>query len=149
MVLELKIALERIIAYGHPNIRATHRTTFEITKESWLTPRGDCIIGIRASKSPKEFSSEMKKLLRNDNTLVIVVLLTENSYDYVLGHGSSKLSLTDDTRSVFRKSGFTSPNTVAIMANKAAKDLNREIVNDLRNGSRLDVIILAINPYIT
>jgi len=149
MVFAVKVAMERVVAYGHSNVKATHRTTFEITKESWLTPRGDCIIGVNASKSPREFNSELKDLLMKDSTLVIVVLLTENSYDYALGYGSSKLTLTDDTRSIFRKSNFTSPNTVAILMNKAAKDLRRDLIEDLKKGSRLDVIILALNPYIT
>ncbi|RLF17024.1 MAG: DUF371 domain-containing protein, partial [Thermoprotei archaeon] len=36
--------VEEIIAWGHPNIRALHRSTMEITKEPYVTPRGDCII---------------------------------------------------------------------------------------------------------
>lgn len=145
----MKFAVERIVAYGHSNIKASHRTTFEVTKESWLTPRGDCIVGVNASKAPKDFSGEVKDLLRKDSTLVIVVLLTENAYDYAVGYGSSKFTLSDSVKCVFRKSSFTSPNTVAIMMNKAAKDLNRKLVEDLKKGSRLDIVILALNPYIT
>ena len=141
--------MERIIAYGHPNVKATHRTTFEITKETWLTPRGDCIIGINASKSPKELNNELKELLTKDNTLVVVILLTKNSYDYALGRGSSKLTLTDNVRCIFRRSNYASPNTVAILMNKAAKDLRRDLIEDLKRGSRLEAIILALNPYIT
>ena len=40
--------MEIVIARGHPNIRATHKTTLEVTKEKELSPRGDCIIGICA-----------------------------------------------------------------------------------------------------
>ncbi len=145
----MKIALERIKAKGHPNVKATHKTTFEITKENWLTPRGDCIIAIKASKSPREFNSELKNLLRRDDTITIVVLLTKNAYDYVIGKGSSKLTLSDKVRAVFRKSFYTSPNTVAINVNKAAKDLKRNLIDDLRKGFELDVIILAINPHVT
>jgi len=30
--------------FGHENIRSNHKKTIEITKESHLTPRGDCIV---------------------------------------------------------------------------------------------------------
>ena len=33
-------------AWGHVNVRATHRSTFEVTREPSLTPRGDCIVGV-------------------------------------------------------------------------------------------------------
>ena len=39
----------KIIAYGHKNVRGTHKTTFEITKDKDLTERGTCIIGVNAS----------------------------------------------------------------------------------------------------
>ncbi|HIP75502.1 MAG TPA: DUF371 domain-containing protein, partial [Thermococcus paralvinellae] len=41
---------EIIHCYGHENIKATHKSTLEITKEDFLTPRGDCIICIKADK---------------------------------------------------------------------------------------------------
>jgi hypothetical protein len=39
---------EKIEAWGHPNVSANNRTTFEVTKEDHLTRRGDCIIAINA-----------------------------------------------------------------------------------------------------
>ena len=36
---------------GHENIRSNHQKTIEITKESHLTPRGDCIVGVNAKYS--------------------------------------------------------------------------------------------------
>lgn len=53
-----------IKARGHPNIKATHRTTIEVTKDNYLTGRGDCILGIDADKSlkdMKEFLDQNKK----------------------------------------------------------------------------------------
>ncbi|MFX1265712.1 MAG: DUF371 domain-containing protein, partial [Promethearchaeota archaeon] len=38
-------------AYGHANVTGSHQTTVEITSESTLTPRGTCIVGIRADKT--------------------------------------------------------------------------------------------------
>ena len=39
-------AEERIICRGHPLVRGTHPTTFEVTTEGHLTRQGDCIIGV-------------------------------------------------------------------------------------------------------
>ena len=46
-----EIAIETLEAYGHRNIRATHRSTFELTKDDYLTHRGDCIIVLRLLKA--------------------------------------------------------------------------------------------------
>ncbi|MEM3446565.1 MAG: DUF371 domain-containing protein, partial [Candidatus Korarchaeum sp.] len=35
--------IEEILAYGHPNIRATHRTTMQVTKDEEISRRADCI----------------------------------------------------------------------------------------------------------
>jgi hypothetical protein len=47
--------IEKINAVGHPNVLATHEKTIEITKEDFLTPTGDCIIGINADKYTGSF----------------------------------------------------------------------------------------------
>lgn len=50
-------------AYGHPNITAKHKTTFEFTKDSELTLAGDCIIGVKADfllSDIKKFISKLK-----------------------------------------------------------------------------------------
>ena len=41
---------EFITAFGHKNVRATHRTTLEITKDEELSVRGDCIVAVAADK---------------------------------------------------------------------------------------------------
>ncbi|MEM3095074.1 MAG: DUF371 domain-containing protein, partial [Nitrososphaera sp.] len=42
---------DEVIFYGHPNVQSLHGKTVEITKDEHLTLRGDCIIGVRASKA--------------------------------------------------------------------------------------------------
>ena len=147
----MKYAIEHIVAYGHKNIRATHKTTFEVTSESWLTPRGDCIIGVKANKTPKDFNVEFKKLIRRDDTTIVAILIANSIIDVVVGRGSHSLTLSDDTRMVFRKSNYTCPKTVMVNANKAAIEINRELVRKLRElgeKAKLHVILLAINQYI-
>jgi len=46
---------------GHQNIRSLHQRTIEITKDSELTTRGDCIIGINATHGCAGIPEEIKK----------------------------------------------------------------------------------------
>ena len=53
---------------GHENIRSNHQKTIEITKESHLTPSGDCIVGVNASASCADLPPLLKKKLQNPKT---------------------------------------------------------------------------------
>lgn len=140
-----KIAIEHIIAKGHENIKATHPTTFEITKEDWVTLKGDCIIGVSANKSPKQFNELFKNIAKREDSALLAVLLADNVYDYVVGKGSKELTFNDNLRMVFRRSSYVSDNTVMINADKAAKDINRELISKLKNGEILHVFLIAIS----
>ena len=123
-----------IVARGHPNVRATHRTTLEITKESHLTPRGDCIIGVCASKSIAEIDGQIKDWLRSGGRVEIEIVLPQYGLkDRLFAFGSERLSFRHPTDIVVRKSDYVCDRTLAIKATKAAKDLNREIVELLKD----------------
>jgi uncharacterized protein len=47
--------------FGHANIRSNHKKTIEITKDSHLTTRGDCIIGVNASAGCNDLPESLKK----------------------------------------------------------------------------------------
>ena len=141
----VEIAIEHIIAKGHANIKATHPSTFEVTKENWLTPRGDCIIGISASKSPKQFSEEFKNIAKRKDAIILAILLSNGAFDYIIGRGSEKLTFKNTTRMIFRKSSYVSDNTVMIKANKAAQDISRELISKLRKGNILHILLIAIS----
>lgn len=134
--------VEEIRAYGHPNIRATHRSTLEITKEEDLTPRGDCIIAVKADKGLYELSNEFKKIVRKDGSKIKLIIEVEGLKEEITGYGSSKLALNHPTDIVCRKSSYTCGRTLMIKANKAAMDLNREIIKKLKNPDTLVKITL-------
>lgn len=141
----MEIALEVVNAKGHVNVRATHSTTFEITRDTWLTPRGDCIVGINADKAVAHLSSKFKDIASSDNALIIAILECNGVRDVVVGYGSSKLTFTSDRRIVFRRSTYTSGDTVMIKASKAAKDISRELVKLLKDPNRtLKVYLIAL-----
>ena len=136
--------VEEIRAYGHPNIRATHRSTLEITKEENLTPRGDCIIAIKADKGLYELSNEFKKIARKDGSKIKLIIEVEGLKEEITGYGSSKLTLNHPTDIVCRKSSYTCSRTLMIKANKAAIDLNREIIKKLKNpDTPVKIILIA------
>jgi uncharacterized protein len=126
----------RFSSLGHPNILATHRSTIEITKESSLTPRGDCIIGISSNKACDGLPEALKQALRQGKKLTIA-LECNGERDKITAYGDPGLILTDPVSMVIRKSSFTCPRTLAIRADKAAADLNRKLIEELKKGGHL------------
>jgi len=133
-------------AYGHPNIKATHKTTFEITKENYLTEKGDCIIAIKAEKACKDLPEKLKQLIKTDQTKITIELEANGEKEIIHAQGSKNLKLTSPTSIVIRKSTYIDERTLAIKANKAAKDINKKLINKLKNpNTQLTIKITATN----
>lgn len=131
---------EVIFAHGHKNIQATHKSTFEITKEIWLSKKGDCIIAVSADKALADLNQELRQHLCTDNARLTIKIETENLTDTINALGSPKLILTHPTSLIVRKSNYICERTLAIHADKAACDLSRELVEKLKD-SRANVKI--------
>lgn len=125
--------IEIIEAYGHENVLSTHKTTFEITKEPKLTKRGNCIIAVNANKSASELNQTFKNAIKRENTKITIIIEAGGIAEIVEAYGSPKLQLTHPTDLVIRKSNYICNRTVAINANKAAKDLQPALVKKLQN----------------
>ena len=134
----------KIMARGHENVLSLHKSTFEITKDKDLSLSGDCIIGLDIDKSMEDFPDEFKEKLANDDTKVIVELKTPNASDTIEGYGHHDLTLSHPTDIVCRKSTFVCSRTLMIKSNKAAIDLNRDLIKDLANGESMEVNIKLI-----
>ena len=128
----------KIMAKGHENVLSLHKSTFEITKDKDLSLSGDCIIGLDIDKSMEDFPDEFKEKLANDDTKVIVELKTPNASDTIEGFGHHDLTLSHPTDIVCRKSTFVCSRTLMIKSNKAAIDLNRDLIKDLANGESME-----------
>jgi len=136
---------EIIYAYGHPQIKAAHRTTFEVTKEDYVTERGDCIIGVKADKSVKDLSSEFKNALRDPFAVLVILLETSGkNREIVLATGAKNLSLTHPSSIVVRKSQHVDERTLAINSNKAAININRNMIKQLQKGEMLKMTLILI-----
>nr|WP_295606192.1 DUF371 domain-containing protein [uncultured Methanobrevibacter sp.] len=132
----------KIMAKGHENVLSLHKSTFEITKDKDLSLSGDCIIGLDIDKSMEDFPEEFKEKLANEDTKVIVELKTPNASDTIEGYGHHDLTLSHPTDMVCRKSTFVCSRTLMIKSNKAAIDLNRDLIKDLANGESMEVNII-------
>ncbi len=126
---------------GHKNVTSLHKSTFEITKDSEIGITADCIIGVDINKSMNDFPQEFKDKIADSNTKITVILNTLNGYDEIHGYGHENLTLTHPTDIVCRTSDYTCSRTLMIKASKSARDLNLDLINDLKNESDLDVII--------
>ncbi len=138
--------VEVVTAHGHPNIRAEHPTTFEITREEEVTLRGDCIIGVGADKALCDLDKGFREILRRDGSLLLIFLEAGGARDLVVAHGSGRLVLGDCRRIIVRRSGYVEPATLAIYSSKAARHIDRGLVEALRRGSMLRALLVVLEP---
>ncbi|MGY5149153.1 MAG: DUF371 domain-containing protein [Candidatus Nitrosopumilus sp. bin_68KS] len=113
---------------GHENIRSNHKNTIEITKESHLTPRGDCIIGVNATSSCADLPLELKKQLKNSDLKIKFSIRVDDKEFVLEGKGHPELTLSHTEDIVIRKSDFICPRTLAIKCDKASDLLPRDMV---------------------
>jgi hypothetical protein len=135
---------EQILAYGHKNILAMHPTTLMITKDKELTKQGDCIIAVGANKAVADLNIEFKQKLQNPKTKVNITIEIDDFTEQVSAYGSAELDLNNNKDIVIRKSNFTSDRTLAVKADKAAKDLPREFTKKLETPNQQIKITLTL-----
>lgn len=137
-------AFELIEAFGHPNIRAAHRTTLAITRDEWLSTSGDCIIGVRANKSALDLSEAFKAIAKSPGSRIEMVLEARGIREVVHGFGDPELTFGDARDLVVRRSSFKCPRTIMIGSDKAAGDLSRRLIRALQDpSSRLRALLIA------
>lgn len=136
--------VEKLTARGHESILATHRSTFEITKDAHLTQRGNCVVAVAADKGVRELSDELKRVLRKTSSKLTIVLQAGQEREVVEASGTPELALSHPRDIVVRKSSFVCNRTLAVKANKVAKDFSRKFVKQLRNPQqRIDITLIA------
>ena len=137
--------IEQIYAFGHENILGTHRTTIELTKENSLSKRGNCIIGVNSSKACVDLSQELKNLIKNKEIIKVSIKIG-GLIDFFYGEGNENLTLLDNKDIVFRKSDFICDRTILINCTKSSRELNRDIVKNLKvNGNKFFLIFEKID----
>ncbi len=135
---------EEIIFYGHPNVQSLHSRTIEITKDKELTLNGDCIIGVKANKSCKDLSSQIKDKIKKHNSLIEIELIVEPYSFLIKGSGDNNLLLTNHDDIVLRKSKFICDRTLLINCNSSSLEIPREIINLLKYSSKLGIMLIKV-----
>jgi len=118
---------------GHENIRSNHQKTIEITKESRLTLKGDCIVGVNATSSCNDLPQELKDKLRNADAKVSFSIRVGDHEFVIEGNGHPDLILTHTDDIVIRKSDFICPRTLAVKCDKASDLLPRSMISLLQD----------------
>ena len=126
---------------GHPLIKASHKYTFEITKEDYLTENGDCIIGIKGF-SNREFQEKTKNLKNFQK--ISFFIFSNHYYDkgiaYLLKNNNpSNISF------VVRRSSYVDDRTGLVKSNKTAKNINKKLINKLKEGKEAYIMFKDVN----
>jgi hypothetical protein len=142
--LSKKGVSETVFAFGHENIQATHKATVEFTKDKHVSRTGDCILAVSADKSLADLSDEFKESLRKPNARLTIMFEADGIAERINAHGSPNLPLTHPSDMVVRKSSYVDGRTLAIGADKAARDLLRELMKKMRNPKQRAKITLTV-----
>ncbi|MGA3291119.1 MAG: DUF371 domain-containing protein [Candidatus Bathyarchaeia archaeon] len=142
--MSAKETRENIVAFGHENIQAIHPSTFMFTKEKHLSKTGDCVVGVAADKAVADLNQKFKDTLRKSNAKLNIIIQVGGLTEQINASGSPKLILTHPIDIVIRKSDYICNRTLAIRADKSAKDLPRELAEKLKNPQQKINITLVL-----
>ena len=143
----MKSVVVVFFARGHKNVIATHKTTFEFTKEEDLSKRGSCIVVVEATKAAVDLSTEFKKAIKKEKAQVTITIEVDQLKETIKSKGSPKLHFIHPTDLVVRKSDYICSRTLAIGANKAAIDFSRELVEKLKDPNQKVKITVKVESY--
>jgi hypothetical protein len=132
---------ETIRAIGHENVSATHASTFELTSDDYLTPAGDCILGIEADRVPADFDDAFVAACQDADATITATLEAGEHEATVVGRGDPEMTFENERSLVGRTSEYVDDRTVMVDAEAAAGDLARDIVGTLADGAELTMTL--------
>ena len=124
---------DEVTFYGHPNIRSLHAKTIEITKDEHLSPRGDCIIGVKANKACADLDESFKHRLKSNLSVIKIEIMVGDESFIISGRGDERLSMLNSNDIVIRKTNFVCPRTMSVLSDKASSDVPRKLVRILQD----------------
>lgn len=129
---------EQIQAVGHEHVSAEHASTLELTSDDFLTPAGDCIVGIEADRVPADFDNEFVAACQDGSATIRVELEAAGHTGRLEARGDPELSFESERSAVIRTSEYVDDDrTIAVEATAAAGDLDRTLVEALADGAAL------------
>lgn len=133
--------------WGHKNILGVHSSTLEITKSRELTKRGTCVVGVGATLGLTDLSEEFKTLARSGRSKITISLSVNGLEERITGWGDSRLTLQHPQDIVVRRSQYVCDRTLCVGADRAARDLSREMIRLLGNPNQRMVVTLSVEKH--
>jgi hypothetical protein len=130
-----------VSAHGHENVTAEHASTLEVTSDDFLTPAGDCILGIEADTVPAEFDESFVDACRDAEATITATLEADGHTATISGSGHPDLSFENERSHVLRTSDYVDDRTVMVGADAAAGDVDRGLVAALADGADLTLTL--------
>lgn len=138
---------DEIIYYGHPNVLGLHPRAIEITKDSYLTKRGDCIIGINSNKACSDIDPKLKKIIQDDQVKIKFEFIVEDSSFEVFGRGNRNLTLENKNDIVIRTTNFVCPRTLSVRCDRGSNNIPREIISCLQKKNTKGILTISVDDY--
>ena len=131
---DVKRAKDEVNCHGSAEITASSSSCIGLAKSEKIgeSKEGDSIIGVKADKSCKDLGKELKGSLKCGNKVKITIEAGD-IIDEFEAFGSPALVITDEGYIMIRKDDHIDEKTVAIMADKSACDLKKELIEKLKD----------------
>ena len=135
---------DEVTFYGHPNVRSLHSKSIEITKDGYLTPKGDCIIGIKANKACTDLEESIRRGLKSSSAIVKIEVIVDDESFVIKGRGDERLTMLNPHDIVIRRTNFVCPRTMSVLCDKASSDMPRELVRLLQHQEQKGIFRITI-----
>ena len=135
---------ETFTAHGHPNIRATHEKTIEVTRETHLTTQGNCIVAVGADRGLADLGEKMREAARDSASIISLTLKVNDRTFTSVGRGDPALTWDHPTDMVARMSGYTCSRTLMVHADKATIHMPRSLVQFLKNPDTVVKVTISV-----
>lgn len=142
---EATLRREVVHAHGHEHVSAAHTSTFEATTDDYLTPAGDCILGIEADRAPADFDDSFVTACQSHEATIVATLTVGDHEERIEGRGHPDLTFENERSMVGRTSDYVDDRTIMVQAEKAAHDIDAALVEALADGADL-TLTLAVEP---
>jgi hypothetical protein len=132
---------EVVQARGHKNVTAEHTSTFEVTTDDYLTPAGDCILGVEADRAPADLDREFVAACQSHEATVVATVDVAGHTERIEGRGHPDLTFENERSFVGRTSEYVDDRTVMVGADTAAVGVDRDLVAVLAAGGDLTMTL--------
>lgn len=129
--------LARLVCSGHPNIRAAHDATLELAVDDDITSKATCVVGVSTrvvAGSPMAIAGPVE------------LVLSVGSHRSVVHAVANPWLKSLDGGLVVRRSATRLDDTLAIDATSAAADIDRSMVDELRDPDAVLAVTVRRTP---